>query len=157
MLENGTHHTRRPKNQQHLDPVIQCVRERAAQLQGFVPMDSIEDLQLTAYTQGRQYQLHYDWFMEHVVPVIGKQNRGSTVFVTLDADCENCGTQFPRVGMDWRNKDPRWCEFEEDRDEYLDQGDLGVGCGPASREVVIVEVDLAASRFLISGKVFHLF
>ena len=95
------------------DPVIQCVLERAAQLQGFYPIDSIEDLQLTAYTTGQQYHPHYDWFMEHLVPIMGHQNRGSTFFVTLDADCENCGTQFPRVAMDWRGRDKRWCDLVE--------------------------------------------
>ena len=47
---------------------------------------------------------------------MGHQNRGSTFFVTLEADCENCGTQFPRVSVDWRHKDPRWCEFVECED-----------------------------------------
>jgi prolyl 4-hydroxylase len=98
------------------DPVVQCILERAGQLQGFLNPDSIEDLQLTAYAQGQEYTPHYDWFYEHQVPYMGHQNRGSTFFVTLDADCENCGTQFPRVSVDWTRKDPRWCEFVECED-----------------------------------------
>jgi prolyl 4-hydroxylase len=123
LLENGTtkRDEQRTSNTAFLprpDPMAQCILERAAQLQGFMSMDAMEDLQLTAYDQGQQYRPHYDWFLEHVVPSMGNQNRGSTFFVTLDADCENCGTQFPRVGIDWRYKDPRWCEFVDCENIY---------------------------------------
>lgn len=118
MLENGTSRLddQRTSSTAYLgktDPVVQRILERAGQLQGFISVDSMEDLQLTAYAQGLQYTPHYDWFFEHLVPVMGNQNRGSTFFVTLDADCDDCGTQFPRVSVDWRYKDPRWCEFVE--------------------------------------------
>ena len=33
--------------------------------------------------------------------------------MTIDADCEHCGTQFPRLSVDWTQKDPRWCDFVE--------------------------------------------
>lgn len=123
MLENGTHSLddKRTSNTAFMDrtdPVNRCILERAAQLQGFIPIDSIEDLQLTAYAQGQQYNAHYDWFTEHLVPSLGNQNRGSTFFVTLDADCTHCGTQFPRVAIDWRYHDARWCEFVDCENIY---------------------------------------
>ena len=118
MLENGTSplDEQRTSSTAYLgktDPIVQRVVNRAGEIQGFVGVDSMEDLQITAYATGQQYTPHYDWFFEHLVPVMGYQNRGSTFFVTLEADCESCGTQFPRVSVDWRNKDPRWCEFVE--------------------------------------------
>jgi prolyl 4-hydroxylase len=124
MLENGTSRLddQRTSSTAYLgktDPIVQRVLNRAGELQGFVSVDSMEDLQLTAYATGQQYTPHYDWFFEHLVPVMSYQNRGSTFFVTLEADCENCGTQFPRVSVDWRNQDPRWCEFVECENNVL--------------------------------------
>ncbi len=95
------------------DPIVECILQRASELQGYVGLDQMEDLQITSYAESQQYRPHYDWFAESLVNSMGGTNRASTFFVTLAADCENCGTQFPRLNVDWTRQDPRWCEFVE--------------------------------------------
>jgi prolyl 4-hydroxylase len=82
-------------------------------MQGFVDIKSMEDLQITAYAENQQYKPHYDWFAENVVESQGGSNRETTFFVILEADCENCGTQFPKLPIDWSGQDERWCRFVE--------------------------------------------
>lgn len=70
----------------------------------------MEDLQLTRYTEGQQYTAHYDWAMD---PSKRDQrtNRDTTFFVILEADCSNCGTRFPKISVDWKQEDQRWCRL----------------------------------------------
>ncbi|KAJ5243364.1 uncharacterized protein N7469_001691 [Penicillium citrinum] len=95
------------------DPVSQCIRERASEIQGLVNQRQVENLQITAYKQGEKYSAHYDWFDGRVHP---SANRASTFFVTLEADCDNCGTRFPRIQIDQKLRNSYWCDFIDCRD-----------------------------------------
>lgn len=86
--------------------VVGLVRRRALEFQGYMDARRI-DLQITAYQPGQQYTPHFDWF-----PGVGrKSNRFSTFFVTLEAGCHDCGTEFPNVPVNWTEKDPIWCRY----------------------------------------------
>jgi prolyl 4-hydroxylase len=121
ILENGTRmlDEQRTSSTAFLgksDPVVECILHRAAEIQGLHDINEMEDLQITAYAESQQYRPHYDWFAENLIPSMEYKNRISTFFVTIDADCENCGTQFPRLSVDWSTKDQRWCQFVECED-----------------------------------------
>ncbi|KAK4493615.1 hypothetical protein PRZ48_015282 [Zasmidium cellare] len=97
-----------------MESIVQTVLARAAEFQGFLPIEDL-DMQITAYQSGQQYVPHYDWFLEP-----GRTtNRLSTFFAILDADCQDCGTQFPNVYVDWSERDPRWCEYVDCSKEVL--------------------------------------
>ncbi|POS69706.1 2OG-Fe(II)oxygenase, partial [Diaporthe helianthi] len=92
------------------DPVVQCIRSRASEFQGYVDLGMMEDLQVTRYLEGQQYTNHYDWAAN---PAMRNQttNRETTFFAVLDVECSKCGTRFPEISVDWRSEDQRWCEF----------------------------------------------
>ncbi|KAF2217658.1 hypothetical protein CERZMDRAFT_30945, partial [Cercospora zeae-maydis SCOH1-5] len=92
------------------DPVVTCVRTRAAEYQGFVNLSMMESLQITQYTQGQVFLDHYD-FREPEDLSPGMPNRETTFFGILDATCTECGTSFPRIRSDWATEDPRWCRI----------------------------------------------
>ena len=78
---------------------------RAGRFQGYL---SVEDIQVTSYLEGQQNMPHWDWF---AIPN-RTSNRLSTFFAILQADCQNCGTQFPAIkDLNWQDRDPRLCEF----------------------------------------------
>ncbi|KAK0368112.1 2og-fe oxygenase family [Colletotrichum limetticola] len=92
------------------DAVVQCIRSRASEFQGYVDLDMMEDLQVTRYLEGQQYTNHYDWAAN---PAIRNQttNRETTFFVVLDVECTSCGTRFPKISVDWGVEDERWCDL----------------------------------------------
>lgn len=81
------------------------ILERASEFQGYLPVAQM-DMQVTAYQPGQQYKAHYDWFPR---PNNKIRNRFSTFFAILDADCTNCGTEFPQIRLDTQTLDVRWC------------------------------------------------
>ncbi|KXT15023.1 hypothetical protein AC579_7750 [Pseudocercospora musae] len=87
------------------DPVVTHILERASEFQGYIPIEQI-DMQVTAYQPGQHYRAHYDWFPS---PTMKDRNRFSTFFAILDADCTNCGTEFPHIALDIETLDLRWC------------------------------------------------
>lgn len=91
------------------DPVSACIRKRAADFQGLLPVQKIEMLQVVRYLKDQEYRAHYDWGVASNV----KAERLTTIFGILDAECENCGTQFSSISVDWSMEDPRWCDFVE--------------------------------------------
>ena len=93
--------------------MVSAILDRAAEFQGY-PSKFLE-MQVTSYSPGQRYRPHYDWFMEPNRTM----NRLSTFFATLQADCENCGTQFPKIQVDWAREDPRWCKFVDCDEEVL--------------------------------------
>jgi prolyl 4-hydroxylase len=95
------------------NPVTRCIIDRVVELQGFIDPIRVEDLQITAYNKGQEYQAHYDWWADSYLPDQRYENRISTIFVVLDAECENCGTRFPNLQANWTEKDKRWCNFME--------------------------------------------
>lgn len=90
------------------DSVVQCIRSRASEFQGYVDLDMMEDLQVTRYLEGQQYTNHYDWAAE---PAARNQttNRETTFFAVLEVECASCGTRFPKISVDWGAEDQRWC------------------------------------------------
>ncbi|KAF7882882.1 hypothetical protein EAF00_011371 [Botryotinia globosa] len=92
------------------DPIVQCIRSRASEFQGYVDLEMMESLQVTRYLEGQQYMNHYDWAIN---PAARNQttNRETTFFAVLDVECSNCGTRFPKISVDWRVEDQRWCSI----------------------------------------------
>ncbi|RYF44514.1 MAG: hypothetical protein EOO38_17750, partial [Cytophagaceae bacterium] len=79
------------------DPVVACIRQRAAEFQGFMPVGHVEDIQLVKYGMSDQFRPHYDWHQGMMNPRI------STFFVYIACDdpinggtCEGGETGFPR-------------------------------------------------------------
>ncbi|KFY13280.1 hypothetical protein V491_06463 [Pseudogymnoascus sp. VKM F-3775] len=93
----------------HNDTIGQCIQKRAADFQGFLSPKKIEMLQVVQYKEGQEYRAHYDWGVASEF----KAERESTIFGILEGDCEKCGTQFPKIAIDWTKEDPRWCDFVE--------------------------------------------
>lgn len=96
------------------DTVVQCILERVSKFQGYVSIDNIEELQVTSYQESQQFRLHYDWFGGKTT-----HERVSTFFGILDADCDNCGTSFPRISVNWTAHDQRWCQYVDCESESL--------------------------------------
>lgn len=96
------------------DSVVTAVLQRVAELQGYLPVESL-DMQVTSYQEGQQYKPHWDWFLEP-----GRStNRLSTIFAILEANCEKCGTQFPKIRVDWKQRDSQWCKIVDCEEEVL--------------------------------------
>ncbi|KAK3076029.1 hypothetical protein LTR53_000074 [Teratosphaeriaceae sp. CCFEE 6253] len=95
-------------------------------------------MQVTSYQQGQQYRPHWDWFLEPnrttnrlstFFAITAKYNgyrppatyvgRTPLTYWQLEADCENCGTQFPKIRADWSQRDQRWCEIVDCSQEVL--------------------------------------
>ncbi|OLN97970.1 putative prolyl 4-hydroxylase 10-like protein 2 [Colletotrichum chlorophyti] len=112
------------------DPIVQCIRSRASEFQGYVDLGMMEDLQVTRYLEGQQYTNHYDWAAN---PAARNQttNRETTFFAVLDVECSNCGTRFPKVSVDWSAEDQRWCGFVD----YVSSKGIPKASGPDEYEI----------------------
>lgn len=91
------------------DPVVDCVKSRAATFQGFAPNATMEQLAVLKYTEGGEFETHYDFHYATPRPV----DRITSFFATLDAsdDIEGGSTWFPFVLQPaWRDKEP-WCKW----------------------------------------------
>ncbi|PIA92546.1 hypothetical protein CB0940_04092 [Cercospora beticola] len=91
------------------DPVVACIRKRAADFQGFMPVGHVEDIQLVKYGTSDEFRPHFDWHPGMLNP------RVSTFFVYLACDdkenggsCEGGETGFPRwsglFATEWCNQ-----------------------------------------------------
>lgn len=80
-----------------VDPVVECVRRRAAAFQGGHHLHAhMETLQMVRYGAAEQFALHRDW---------GRRSpagweRTTTLFAYLRAECAECGTWFPQVTLE---------------------------------------------------------
>ncbi|KAF0316317.1 2OG-Fe(II)oxygenase [Colletotrichum asianum] len=93
------------------DAVVQSVITRSARFQGFVSEDQFEQIQATRYLEGGEYVPHYDTLSARR-PLDQEGERLTTIFAFLDDSCgSHCGTQFPRIAIDWDSEDKRWCEI----------------------------------------------
>lgn len=90
------------------DHTVACILKRAAEIQGFIPVSRFELPQLTFYNKGQEIREHYDWVANDDGVV---RNREATIFAILDFDCDNCGTTFPVLEVDWSSENDRWCHF----------------------------------------------
>lgn len=95
-----------------IDPIANCVLQRVSEFQGYEPLQNIETMQVTSYQQTEEFRDHFDW---HGAAYMRERNittdRLTTFFGILEADCENCDTQFTYLGTDWQSKDDRWCQI----------------------------------------------
>jgi len=110
--------------------VVNCIEERAAAFQGYVPLERMEALQLVKYrlarktiTDNRYYDRqhfneHFDWFDPRDESIIEPGNRRSSFFVYLVADCIGGSTSFPKVPRPQR---PEWCGAIKCQDENGDE------------------------------------
>jgi len=87
------------------DQTVQCIEQRALNIQGWPQETFIERLWTQRYNATGYYAHHYDW-----ATASKSSRRVSTFMVYLAADCEGGGTNFPRISMP---KDKRWCDFVE--------------------------------------------
>ncbi|KAK0609144.1 putative prolyl 4-hydroxylase 3, partial [Lasiodiplodia hormozganensis] len=87
------------------DPVVDCVRTRAAAFQGFAPNRSMDALAAVKYDAGQQYRPHYDWDVFNARAA----DRRTSFFAILEANCSGGATRFPDVRRTaWRSRKP-WC------------------------------------------------
>ncbi|EQB59523.1 hypothetical protein CGLO_00065 [Colletotrichum gloeosporioides Cg-14] len=93
------------------DPVVQRIIARASELQGYTSLEKHEPLQLTRYSTGQQFRPHHDITLEPDRPL----RRLTTLFAILEATCNDCGTTFPELSVNWTAEDQRWCEFADCR------------------------------------------
>ncbi|TVY37635.1 Prolyl 4-hydroxylase [Lachnellula subtilissima] len=92
------------------DLLVQCLKKRAAEFQGYVGVENIESLQVTRYLEGQHFKHHYDWTPDPR-QVNETTNRETTIFAILEADCSMCGTEFPALAINWTLEDNKWCRF----------------------------------------------
>ncbi|KAH8810987.1 2OG-Fe(II) oxygenase [Xylogone sp. PMI_703] len=95
--------------------IARCIQERAAEFQGFDTSSTI-NVQATRYEDGQYFRAHYDW---NISPVTGLVQPTTTFFATIQADCENCGTEFPLLKYNWTAEDPRVCEYVDCESETM--------------------------------------
>ena len=118
-----------------LNIVTSCIEERASAVQGYVPLERMESLQLVKYRLAREsivdiryhdrqhFKEHFDWFDPRDESLVEPGNRRSSFFVYLVADCVGGSTSFPKVPRPQR---PEWCGAIKCQDEnggevtYLD-------------------------------------
>jgi prolyl 4-hydroxylase len=114
--ENGSEavHSIRTSTSAHLDdydPIVNCLSKRVSEFQGYHPEFEMESFQVTRYEKKQQYGEHYDWFSSKSTPYKDGANRLTTFFGILEAECENCGTRFPKVRVDWKKESKKWCDI----------------------------------------------
>ncbi|EDU48214.1 prolyl 4-hydroxylase alpha [Pyrenophora tritici-repentis] len=98
------------------DPIVQRILSRASSLQGFTPLENHERLQLTRYKLGQQYKDHWDHFQDEDIPE-NETQRITTIFAVLEATCDECGTRFSQISVDWSREDQRWCRVIDCNDK----------------------------------------
>lgn len=101
------------------DPIANCLSKRVSEFQGYHPEQDVEIFQVTHYVTGQTYGVHTDWFLDRDNPRKDGANRLTTMFGILEAECENCGTMFPLIQVDWTQENPKWCDIVEWYASYL--------------------------------------
>ncbi|KAH8728903.1 hypothetical protein GQ44DRAFT_737119 [Phaeosphaeriaceae sp. PMI808] len=92
------------------DLIVQRIISRASSFQGYSPLENHEGLQLTRYKAGQEFKPHWDHIQNAAIPENTTQ-RITTIFAVLEASCDECGTRFPLISIDWSKEDQRWCQF----------------------------------------------
>lgn len=96
------------------DPVVSCVRARAAEFEGYAPNVTLDRLAAVRYPVGGRFNIHYDWDGRRTKTV----DRRTSFFATLEADHVVGGaTYFPFVNLPaWGNSlkfGSPWCRWIE--------------------------------------------
>lgn len=94
------------------NPAVECILERAKEFMGTLldpSRDEIGPAQMVHYVAGQKFDLHTDWFEQpRLLPEDGKSgrkrmyNRIATFFVTLESNCTEGETWFPKVKPIWK-------------------------------------------------------
>ncbi|OLN97116.1 putative prolyl 4-hydroxylase 10-like protein 1 [Colletotrichum chlorophyti] len=92
----------------HDDIVVQRIIKRASEIQGYTPVGMHEFLQLTRYREGQEFRAHLDPLEDLNMTM---KHRLTTIYAILEATCENCGTQFPGMKVNWTAEDQSWCKY----------------------------------------------
>ncbi|KAK1953611.1 hypothetical protein LY78DRAFT_730756 [Colletotrichum sublineola] len=101
------------------DSIVESVVSRAARFQGFLPTSNFESIQATSYVAGGEFIPHYDIVTSEPVKTHTNESqnsdgtsRATTIFAILDESCgSKCGTEFPRIKINWENEDSKWCDY----------------------------------------------
>lgn len=91
------------------DPIVQRIERRASEIQGYTPSHMHESLQLTRYRTGQLFNPHLDPLEEYCNAT--NTHRLTTIFAIVEATCEECGTQFPNLNINWTQEDRSWCKY----------------------------------------------
>ncbi|KAF6818524.1 prolyl 4-hydroxylase alpha [Colletotrichum plurivorum] len=91
------------------DPIVQRIKKRASEIQGYTPSNMHESLQLTRYSTGQLFTPHLDPLEDYLNGTA--THRLTTIFAIIEATCEDCGTQFPNLNINWTAEDPTWCSY----------------------------------------------
>lgn len=96
------------------NPVVSCVRARAAEFEGYAPNVSLDRLAAVRYPVGGRFNIHYDWDGRRTKQI----DRRTSFFATLEADHVVGGaTYFPFVSLPaWGNSlkfGSPWCRWIE--------------------------------------------
>lgn len=96
------------------DPVVSCVRDRAAEFEGYAPNVTLDRLAAVRYPVGGRFNIHYDWDGRRTKHI----DRRTSFFATLEADHVVGGaTYFPFVDLPaWGNAlkfGSPWCRWIE--------------------------------------------
>ncbi|KAI6839956.1 hypothetical protein KC332_g4838 [Hortaea werneckii] len=87
------------------DETVQCIEQRALDIQGWPQETFIERLWTQRYNETGHYAHHYDW-----ATASRTSRRVSTFMVYVSAECAGGGTNFPRIQTP---QSEHWCEFIE--------------------------------------------
>jgi prolyl 4-hydroxylase len=87
------------------DDVTMCLARRAAEFQGLIAPERMGALQVVRYEEGQEFTAHFDWAESST------NHRETSFFGILEADCKDCGTQFPNLRAYWPTEDKRWCRL----------------------------------------------
>lgn len=91
------------------DPIVRRLIDRVLELQGYVTPWEYVDVQVTKYDPGQYYRAHNDWCQHRLERK--QRDRLSTLFLILEAECDDCGTEFLALDGGWKQRDPRWCRY----------------------------------------------
>lgn len=104
------------------DDVVRCIEQRALDFQGFdTKRESLEPLQLVAYSHAQEYHSHTDWFTSDAQTTAefgGNRLSSFFTYVHVSDDIVGGGTQFPQLDAP---ADERWCAYV-DCDAEVEEG-----------------------------------
>lgn len=116
-----------------VDPVVACVRGRAAEFEGYAPNATLDALAAVRYQPGGRFGMHHDWDTERR----REFDRRTSFFATLACDgaggtCEGGSTYFPFVRPTWGNAarfGRPWCRWVDCGYDEGGAGGEGAGQG----------------------------
>ncbi|UJR11395.1 hypothetical protein I4U23_015575 [Adineta vaga] len=80
-------------------PIVKCIEQRFAQLQGNIDVEYLEPLQIVKYTSEQEFKPHFDWFSQADV-LKNNGQRITTFFTYLYSNCSYGETEFVHIRFD---------------------------------------------------------